>query len=85
MNGAIDALDDAVKANEDAINTLSGNSLSGVSVNGNALTITNNVATQTVNGKQTAATATANEAIVVETDANGNLVLGIASLDAGTY
>lgn len=85
VNGAIDALDDAAKANEDAIKTLSGNSLSGVSVNGNALTITNNVATQTVEGKQTAANATNNEAIVVETDANGNLVLGIASLDAGTY
>ena len=85
VNGAIDALDDAVKANEDAIKTLSGNSLSGVSVNGKTLTITNNVATQTVNGKQTEATATNNEAIVVETDNNGNLTLGLASLDAGTY
>ena len=85
VNGAIDALDDAVKANEDAIKTLSGNSLSGVSVNGKALTITNNVATQTVTGKQTASNATANEAIVVETDDHGNLVLGISILDAGFY
>lgn len=85
VNGAIDALDDAVKANEDAIKTLSGSSLSGVSVNGHALTISNNVATQTVNGKQTAATATGDEAIVVETDANGNLTIGIAGLDCGEY
>ena len=83
--GEIAALDTQVKANADNIAALSGASLSGVSVNGSALTVTNNVAALTVEGKQSEATATGNEAIVVETDANGNLTLGLANIDAGTY
>lgn len=78
VNDAIDKLDAAAKS-------LAEGKLSGVTVNGKSLTVANNVATQTVIGKQSEATATDNEAIVVETDANGNLTLGIAILDAGTY
>lgn len=75
---AIDKLDAAVEA-------LDGDAITGVTVNNAPLAVANNVASQTVVGKQSAATATNNEAIVVETDATGNLTLGIASLDAGTY
>jgi len=83
--GEIAALDTQVKTNADNIAALSGNSLTGVTVNGSALTVSNNVAAVTVVGKQTEATPTANEAIVVETGENGNLTLGLGNLDAGTY
>lgn len=85
IESEIVALDAQVKTNADNISTLSGNSLTGVTVNGSALTVTNNVAAVTVQGKQSAATSTGNEAIVVETDTNGNLTLGLGNLDAGTY
>ena len=85
IEGEIVALDGQVKTNTDNIAALSGKTITGITMNGTGVTVTNNVAALTATGKQTAATATNNEAIVVETDANGGLTLGIASLDAGTY
>jgi hypothetical protein len=85
IEGEIVALDTQVKANADAIDALEDAFVSGATMNGTAVIKSNNTLAFTAVGKQTAATATANEAIVVETDANGGLTLGIASLDAGTY
>lgn len=85
IEGEIVALDGQVKANADAIDALEDAFVSGATMNGTAVTKPNNALAFTAVGKQTAATATGNEAIVVETDANGGLTLGIASLDAGTY
>ena len=59
--------------------------ISGVSVNGNSVTIANKVAPISISSATSAATATSTEAIVVDTDANGNITLGIATLDCGFY
>ena len=83
--GEIAALDTQVRANADNIAALSGASLSGVTVNTKPLSVANNVASITVNGKTTEATADGNKAIIVETDANGNLTLGLAYIDVGEY
>ena len=85
IESEIVALDGQVKTNTDAIDALEDAFVSGATMNGTAVAKANNTLAFTAAGKQTAATATNNEAIVVETDANGGLTLGIASLDAGTY
>ena len=59
--------------------------ISGVSVNGNAVTVANKVAPISITAATSAATATSTEAIVVDTDANGNITLGISSIDCGFY
>ena len=59
--------------------------ISGVSVNGNAVTIANKVAPISIKAATSAVTATSTEAIVVNTDANGNITLGISSIDCGYY
>lgn len=59
--------------------------ISGVSVNGNAVTLANKVAPISITAATSAATATSTEAIVVNTDANGNITLGIANIDCGYY
>jgi hypothetical protein len=59
--------------------------ISGVSVNGHDVTIANKVAPISITAATSAATATNNAAIVVNTDANGNITLGIANIDCGYY
>ena len=59
--------------------------ISGVSVNGNAVTIANKVAPISIKAATSAVTATSTEAIVVNTDANGNITLGISSINCGYY
>ena len=59
--------------------------ISGVSVNGNAVTVANKVAPISITAATSAATATSTEAIVVDTNANGNITLGIANIDCGYY
>jgi hypothetical protein len=59
--------------------------ISGVSVNGVAVTPANKVAPISITPATSAATATSTEAIVVDTDANGNITLGIANIDCGYY
>ena len=80
-----DTVDQALGKLEAKVDAATSDGITGATVNNAPLAITNNRLTQTVIGKQSEATATGNEAIVVETDATGNLTLGIASLDAGTY
>lgn len=67
------------------VSGLSENSLSGVSVNGHAVTVANNVAPIVIEGSTSAATPTSTEAIVVDTDDNGNVTLGLGYIDCGTY
>jgi hypothetical protein len=59
--------------------------ISGVSVNGNAVTVANKVAPISIIAATSAATATSTEAIVVDTDNSGNITLGIANIDCGYY
>lgn len=93
---AVKAIETEVLANEQttaaALNDLDGRLdkvedeyISGITVNGSGLTVSGNVAAVTIQSSQSATTATNNEAITVQTDANGNIILGIATLDCGTY
>ena len=59
--------------------------ISGVSVNGHDVTVANHVAPISITAATSAATAKSTEAIVVDTDANGNITLGIANIDCGYY
>ena len=67
------------------LDVVEGEYISGVSVNGNAVTVANKVAPISITAATSAATATSTEAIVVDTDANGNITLGIANIDCGFY
>ena len=67
------------------VDTIKQQYISGVSVNGNAVTVANKVAPISITAATSAATATSTEAIVVNTDANGNITLGIANIDCGYY
>lgn len=67
------------------VDTIKEQYISGVSVNGNAVTVANKVAPISITAATSAATATSTEAIVVDTDANGNITLGIANIDCGYY
>lgn len=67
------------------VDTIKAQYVSGVSINGSATTVTDHVAGFTVESATSATTATGNEAITVQTDANGNITLGLASIDCGTY
>ena len=68
------------------LDVVEGEYISGVSVNGIAVTPANKVAPIAVSSSQSAATTTGNEAIVVTTDnATGAITLGIANIDCGYY
>ena len=71
LNGRLDVVEDEY--------------ISGVSVNGHDVTIANKVAPISITAATSAVTATSTEAIVVNTDANGNITLGISSIDCGYY
>ena len=70
----------------DKIEAVSGASLSGVSVNNVALTKTNNAVNVQISGSTATPSGTVNDpAIIVNTDANGAVTLGIGYIDCGTY
>ena len=71
---------------DDRLDVVEDEYISGVSVNGVAVTPANKVAPIAVSSSQSAATATNNEAIVVTTDnSTGAITLGIANIDCGYY
>lgn len=82
---AIDALDDSLKALSDIVEDLGDNAISAITVNGSGVTVTNNVAALSVTSATGATTATGNEAITVETGSNGEITLGLATLDCGYF
>lgn len=58
--------------------------VSGVTVNGTSV-VTDHVGVISIESSQNEMTASNNEAIVVDTDSNGNITLGLATIDCGTY
>lgn len=82
---ALTDLDDRIDTVSGDVDTIKAEYISGVSVNGNAVTAANHVAPISVESATSAMTATSTEAIVVDTDANGNITLGIANIDCGYY
>lgn len=81
----IDTVSGDVKTISGDVDTIKEQYISGVSVNSHAVTVANHVAPISVVGATEAMTATNTEAIVVDTDANGNITLGLANIDCGTY
>lgn len=83
--GANATVKDNMQAIDTQLKAVSDNYVSGITVNGSGLTVTNNIAAVTVSGATAELSASGNNAIVVNTDANGNLTIGLATLDCGTY
>jgi hypothetical protein len=67
------------------VDTIKSQYVSGVSVNGNAVTVANHVAPISISAATSATTAETSNAIVVDTDDNGNITLGLNYIDCGTY
>ena len=82
---ALTDLDTRVDTISGDVDTIKNEYISGVSVNGHAVTVANKVAPISITAATSAVTATTTEAIVVDTDANGNITLGIANIDCGIY
>ena len=78
LNGRVDTVSGKV-------DTIEAQYVSGVSVNGSAVTVANHVAPISISAATSATTTTGTNAITVQTDANGNITLGLATIDAGLY
>lgn len=85
LNDADQKLDAAIKVVEGDLDVVETNYVSGMTVNGSALTKSDRVLAVNVTPATGATTATSTEAITVDTDANGNITLGLANIDCGTY
>lgn len=85
LNDADQKLDAAIKVVEGDLDVVEGKYLSGVSVNGSATTVNNHVAGFNITSATGATTAATSNAIIVQTDANGNITLGLNNIDAGFY
>lgn len=81
--GALTDLNTRVGTISGDVDTIKEQYISGVSVNGNAVTVANHVAPISITAATSAATGTT--AIVVDTDNSGNITLGISSIDCGYY
>ena len=79
------SLNDADVKLDTALKGIADNYISSVTVNGTAVTVASNTAPIVIQSATSATTATSGEAITVDTDASGNITLGIAILDCGTY
>lgn len=85
LNTRIDTVSGDVETISGKVDTIETNYVSGVSVNGNAVTVANHVAPISITAATSATTASTSNAIVVNTDANGNITLGLNYIDCGTY
>jgi hypothetical protein len=83
VNGAIDALDDAVKANEDDIAELSGKSVTSVTVNGVEVA-SNNVASIVLDYTNEAANSE-NGMVITTNENTGAMDIKFGTLDCGEY
>ena len=85
LNNKIDTVSGDVETLSGQVQTLESSGISGITMNGTAVTVSNNVAPVVINSATSATTAATTEAITVSTDANGNVTLGLAAIDCGTY
>ena len=70
---------------QDAIDNAVSDRLSGVSVNGKAAVVTDNVADIKIAAVEEPYSGSTPNAIVVKTDDNGNVTIGIGAIDGGSY
>lgn len=85
LNSRVNTISGNVETISGDVNTVKTQYVSGVSVNGNAVTVSNHVAPISISGATSSLTAQTTNAIVVDTDANGNITLGLNYIDCGTY
>ena len=78
LYGADQALDTALK-------DLADDAITGATMNGTALTPSNNVLPFTATASTSAGTSTSTEAIVITTDNAGGLTFALGTIDCGTY
>jgi hypothetical protein len=82
----IDTVSGDVETISGDVDTIKEQYVSGVSVNGNAVTVANHVAPISVAGAIEAMTPSSTEAIVVDTNTStGAITLGLGTIDCGTY
>lgn len=79
--------EDGVKISgvQDAIDNAVSDRLSGVSVNGKAAVVTDNVADIKIEADEEPYSGSTSNAIIVKTDENGNVTIGIGAIDGGSY
>ena len=77
------ALDAQVKTNTDNIEELSGKTITGITMNGSGVTVTNNVAAMTATYTNEAANS--EDGMVITTGDNGGLTFQFGTLDCGEY
>ena len=82
---ALNDLNTRVNTVSGDVDTIKTNYVSGVSVNGNAVTVANNVAPISITAATSATTAQTANAIVVTTGNDGAITLGLNYIDCGTY
>ena len=80
-----DTVNQAIGKLEKGLESAVSGGLQGVTINGSGTTVTSNIASFTVDGATSAMTGSNNQAVVVDTDATGNLTIGLDTIDAGTY
>ena len=84
LNTRVETVSGDVQTISGKVNTIESGYVSGVTVNGTSV-VTDKVGAISIESATSAMTATSTEAIVVDTDANGNITLGLAIIDCGTY
>ena len=83
---AFEEVQDVIDGVNDRIDDLENDFVSGVSVNGNAVRVSNHVAPISISGATSAMTSTSTEAIVVSGDTStGAITLGLGTIDCGYY
>ena len=85
VSGDVEDIADDVETISGKVDTIDAKYVSGVSVNGNAVKVANHVAPISISAATSATTAETSNAIVVDTDAKGNITLGLNYIDCGTY
>ena len=80
-----DTVNQAIGKLEKGLEGALSGGITGITINSSGVTVSGNTASFTVEGATTAMTGSNNQAVVVDTDANGNLTIGLDTIDAGTY
>ena len=80
-----DTVNQAIGKLEKGLEGALSGGITGITINSSGVTVSDNTASFTVEGATTAMTGSNNQAVVVDTDANGNLTIGLDTIDAGTY
>ena len=84
-DGVLAGLRDDIDTVSGDVDTIKEQYISGVSVNNHAVLVADHVAPISITAATSATTASTANAIVVDTDAKGNITLGLNYIDCGTY